>query len=491
MDHIYSFISLIKTIIFTKLIIPIKRILNLYSSSAQAQSPIKYVIFLMLENRSFSSVFGYRNDYPLPFKVDGIPFANDSDETKRQYNYDINSNRIYQNPIKAFTGDDQSTHDLKSTLFSINHSYDNNKNMGGFVLANQRKISDNNDRDETIPISPKEIMGYFPKNSFPLYEYIADHFTICDKWFSSAPTMTLPNRSFAISGSSGGHIDNKVKGINPHLLYNQDTIFDRLNEKNVDWKIYYNDFALSLFFKNQQKIENLQNYTPFVKFKQDVQNNCLPAFSFIEPEYGYEGSEKRIDNILNGQKLILDILLSLQSNKSVWNNSLFVICYDEAGGFYDTIYPPSAISPNDDPIIIDGTSYNFDQYGLRVPAMIISPRVPKGVDSTLYDHTSLLKFIIHNWNLKFLTKRDQNANTFNHLIMDVRSDYPLINNSILDNYILSIDTTYRNKPSDLSLIESLVEFYTIDELAKTSQVIYNVNKDVSHLLNKLILIKKK
>ena len=340
----------------------------------RTETPIKHVVLLMLENRSFDQIFGYRNDYEAPYKVNGISNADNEDETTRFFNLDKDGTRVYQNPMVAFTGHDDATHDLEATLFSINGCHDGvpKEKLSGFILANQLKMKSSSNAEHTDPIPPAEIMGYFLKDSFPVYEYIADNFVVCDNWFSSVPSATLPNRAFGLCASSDGHINNKCKTDHKQITYRCPTIFDRLNEKHFPWKVYYHDMALSLTLEHQIKARNLQNYCKFEKFKDDVSRGALPAFAFFEPEYGVESSLKKIDSVANGQNLVFDILATLQSNPQVYNNTLFVVYYDEAGGFYDHVYPPPAPAPQRKEHVRK-SEYTFDQYGQRVPAMLVSP----------------------------------------------------------------------------------------------------------------------
>lgn len=371
-----------------------------------------HVILLILENRSFDQIFGYRQALE-ELKVDGIDFNH------LKHNVNRDGQKIYQQPIKAFTGYDDTSHDLNATLTMINGT---GKKMSGFVLANELNIKDPTNGETSEPIKDKDIMGYFERGSFPILDLLADNFVVCDKWFASAPTCTLPNRAFGLCGQSDGHIDNKGK-FNSKLVYTCDTIFDRLNEGNKDWKVYYNDVGSSLVFEHQLRFKNLQNYFSFDQFETDVRNNSLPNFCFIEPEYGIESSNKKIKDIMNGQNLIVSILNSLQSNKEIWNKSLFVIYYDECGGFYDHVYPPKAISPN--LYYNTDSTYDFNQYGIRVPALLVSPLLDPGVDNTLYDHTSVLKFMETIWNLRELTYRDKTANHFLHLFRKEPRDIKL------------------------------------------------------------------
>ena len=463
----------------------IESLYNYIKPKAETKTPIKHVVFLMLENRSFDQIFGYRNDFPRPFKVNGIKNAHSLDETKRSFNLDKDGNKVYLNPISAFTGYDNSTHDLQATLCCINGlDGKENEQMSGFIKVNQLMIKDETNSSNTIPALPSEIMSYFPCNSFPVFEYIANNFIICDNWFSSAPTCTQPNRAFALCASSDGHIDNKTKGINPKLFYNCDTIFDRLNDKSLPWKVYYNDLPASLLLEHQIRFNNLKNYEHFRNFKSDVENGTLPVFSFIEPEYGFESSAKKIDNVNNGQKLVKDIIVSLQSNSEIWNSTLLIIAYDENGGYFDHVYPPKSIPPQKS---TEEDLYTFDQYGCRVPAMLISPRISRGVDSTFYDHTSVLSFIEYNWGVDSLTYRDKNANDFAHLInRDSRNNIPLL--SSIDFEFENIhETTLRNRGSiDDEFLKTFSECNLIHLISDDENILYNSNKDLHAVVSNIV-----
>ena len=447
----------------------------------ETKSEIKHVILLMLENRSFDQVFGYRSDYPEPYKVNGI------DKNNPKYNLDIDGNKIYQKPIKCFTGHDDSSHDLEATLYSI---YEDGKipTMGGFVKANQLKLKSQDNSEHTDPIDPNEIMGYFERDSFPVYEYIADNFIVCDNWFASLPSCTLPNRAFGLCASSDGHINNRCKNNsnelckngNKKLIYKCDTIFDRLNEKNIPWKVYYNDVALSLLLEHQIKMENLRNYSRFENLKSDIIHNKLPAFSFIEPEYGIESSYKMVDGVANGQNIVFDVIKSLESNKEVYNNTLFVIYYDESGGFFDHVVPPSTVSPNN-----QNSEWTFDLLGNRVPAMLINPRLSYGVDHTLYDHTSLLSFITWNWNLMSLTYRDAIANNFASLLNNPPRNIPNIPNNLREKDP-SASVTIRNRPMDVVFFKTLIESHLFELISESAELIYSANESLHNTLHNII-----
>ncbi len=103
---------------------------------------------------------------------------------------------------------------------------------------------------------------------------------------------------------------------------------------------------------------------------------------------------------MKGEKLVADVYNALRSNPDLWNSCLFAVFFDEHGGFYDHVLPPGAVAPDD-----HQQEYTFDQLGVRVPALLISPWVSRMVDHTQFDHTSVLKYLIDKWGLGSLGRR--------------------------------------------------------------------------------------
>jgi phospholipase C len=131
-------------------------------------------------------------------------------------------------------------------------------------------------------------------------------------------------------------------------------------------------------------------------------SNAFPQYSFIEP--AYKGDEQNDQHppadIMKGELLLGQVYNALRANEGLWNSTLFVFLYDEHGGFYDHVEPPSAIPPDN-----KTTEYAFDQYGVRVPAILISPWIDKQVISTEFDHTSLFAYLTMKWGLGELGQR--------------------------------------------------------------------------------------
>jgi phospholipase C len=194
------------------------------------------------------------------------------------------------------------------------------------------------------------------------------------------------------------------------------SIFESLMDAGHTWKVYFDDYAQTFALRNLHSY--VDRFVRFEEFARDVASGALPAYSFIEPRGfsapGWPANDQHPPHsVLEGERLIASIYDTLRGEDAVWRESLFVLLYDEHGGFYDHVKPPAAIVP-------DATSghaqFAFDRLGLRVPAILVSPWVGEGIaDHTTYDHTSLPATLKTMFGLpSFLTARDAAAATFEH-----------------------------------------------------------------------------
>jgi phospholipase C len=270
---------------------------------------------------------------------------------------------------------------------------------------------------------------------------------VCDRWFSSIPGPTWPNRFFIHAASSGGLDDSpsNVQTATSTLLngyrFENGTIYDSLEDKCFDWNVFMGDelpqvFAISGM--TDRRIEG--HFDDFDDFSDALSD---PDFSvpyvFIEPNYGNVlpttpgdftcgNSQHPLDDVTRGERLIKTVYETIR-NSPHWNDSLLIVTYDEQGGFYDHVPPPATISPGDTISDPDNNHHNFDftQLGIRVPAIVVSPLIPRNlVDHTVYDHTSLLATMEKLFDLPSLTNRDAQANTFELLLslQSPRTDAP-------------------------------------------------------------------
>ena len=163
---------------------------------------------------------------------------------------------------------------------------------------------------------------------------------------------------------------------------------------------------------------SLGDIRPYHLFGGDLAQPAYPySYIFIEPSYNVLGdyrcstSQHPLDDVTRGEALIKSVYESLR-NSAFWEDSLLILTWDEPGGFYDHAIPPAATPPGDTGLDDDSNQYGFafDLYGPRVPAVIISPRIPKNlVDHRVYDHTSVLATVERLFGLDPLTGRDAAA----------------------------------------------------------------------------------
>lgn len=366
--------------------------------AAANADPIRHVVVLMFENHSFDQMLGcFKSQYPELEGVDPAnPFSN-QDSTGHVYpQRKSNDTVVTPDPM----------HELDNILNSLKGG------NAGFVSEYATEYP------TTTTLERQRIMDYFGNGDLPALHALAAQFTICDHWYSSVPGPTWTNRFFVHSGTSVGRV--KMPGglsQNPSLYtgYDQDTIYDRLNDKQISWKIYHGDVPQSLVLSHQQTLANADRYEWLDQFFEDAQGpeQSFPAYVFIEPNYFHipfeqpQNDDHPPHSTLPAQSLLSQVYNALRKNAGIWNSTLLVVLYDENGGFYDHVSPPAAIPPD---AHVD--EWTFDRLGVRVPALLVSPWVGAGVVSTPFDHTSLLKYLTEKWGLGFLTQRVAQAQSF-------------------------------------------------------------------------------
>lgn len=376
------------------------------------EDPIKHVIVLMLENNSFDHILGSLSQSKNG--LDGIP-------PKAPFSNSFSGATYPQSPNDERVVSPDPQHDLQDVLVQIREDAQG-KEMSGFVenycesypkvVGNAQEIG--------------QVMNYYSPNSLPALHQLVLQFAVCDHWFSSIPGPTWPNRLFAMTGTSLGRVTmpSGIMDLNLHW-YDQSTVFDRLNEQNISWKVYFGDIAVSMILVHQWEPQNAIWHRPMLEFFIDAANkdpDKFPQFAWIEPSY----LPPRADDyhpphdVFDGEDLIRRVYNALRANEPLWNSSLLIILFDEHGGFFDHEPPPKAIPPDH-----HQEEWTFDRLGVRVPAILVSPWVQNTVISETYDHTSLLRYLTDKWNLGPLGQRTVNANSFADSISSVcRNDAP-------------------------------------------------------------------
>jgi phospholipase C len=193
------------------------------------------------------------------------------------------------------------------------------------------------------------------------------------------------------------------------------TIGDRLSDAGVSWAWYsggWDDAVAgtpnSLFQYHHQAFNYFANYAPGTpgrthlkdetEFINAARAGTLPAVSFVKP-LGPDNEHPGYADLVSGQRHVMDLIDAVRSGPN-WHNTAIIVTYDENGGYWDHVAPPTDTA-------------HSDRWGpgSRVPTLVVSPLAKRQfVDHTLYDTTSILATIEHRWNLEALGRRDAAAN---------------------------------------------------------------------------------
>ncbi len=287
--------------------------------------------------------------------------------------------------------------------------------------------------------APGEVMKCFAPDQLPVLSALAQEFAICDNWHASLPGPTWPNRMFVNAASSGGldHSPTTQEMIEWETIggfpFRAGNIFEALKRKGVSYRLYGgDDFPMVAALKGIRLLD-IHHYSDFAG---DLGKVAFPySYVFIEPsydvlnEYRSSTSQHPLTDIALGEGLIKETYEAIRKSV-VWNTSVLIITWDEHGGFYDHVTPPAAVTPGDSSPNDKYNQYGFtfEQYGPRVPAVVVSPLIPKNtIDHRLYDHASVPAMIETVFGLSPLTARDRQANNPQQLLSlsEARVDTPL------------------------------------------------------------------
>jgi len=342
---------------------------------------IKHIVQLMLENRSFDQMLGFLyesngNRSPTNQSFEGLTGNEfNPDEAGREvkvYKIDHTAKHPYLMP-GADPG--EGFHNTNYQLFSTDDPVPGTipTNMG-FVISFKAAIASDESQhfQDTLPgTDPSEIMGMYTPEALPIMSGLAKGFAVCDHWFASVPTQTIPNRAFAAAATSQGHLDNHVK------VFTCPSIFGRLSQKKIDWAIYgYNRDPLTRLDYTDIQGADESHFGHFRDFQKRASAGTLPAYTFLEPSFGAGGNSQHPNyDVALGEQLIHDVYYALRNGPG-WNETLLIITYDEHGGNYDHVAPPWGAVPPDNSVGEWG--FDFTRFGVRVPALLVSPRIAAG-----------------------------------------------------------------------------------------------------------------
>ena len=250
-------------------------------------------------------------------------------------------------------------------------------------------------------------MGYLPREELPYYWALADKFTLLHSYHSSVLPQTNPNRLYYMSGTiDPGGTKGGPELSNDGRRFRWTTYPERLEAAGVSWRVYhdvddFDDNVLKFFAKYEDAPrgsplhDNAMVNRPLSAFLDDARAGNLPQVSWIVGDT--PTSEHPPNPPALGEDLTAQCLAAVMSNERAWAKTLFVFHYDEHGGFFDHVPPPTP-EPGTADEFVDGEPIGL---GIRVPAVIASPFSRGGrVVSDTFDHTSTLRFLERRFGLE-------------------------------------------------------------------------------------------
>ena len=347
---------------------------NIHSAEAQSlpapsASQIDHIVVVMMENRSFDHFLGW-----LPGangRQAGLTYLDSQGGAHQTARLTTYVGCSHPDPDHSYAGG--------------RSEYDNGKMDGWLRTTTNDSFS----------------IGYYIEEDLPFFSALARNFTTLDNYFASILSSTFPNRVFQHAAQT----DRLSNTIDFSTL---PTIWDNLAAAGVSHKYYFSNVPfLALWGDKYLGISAL-----FADFLLDAALGNLPAVSFLDPRFtilddGEGNDDHPHADVRAGEAFLGEVYRAITSGPG-WKNTVLIVNRDEWGGFYDTVTPPRIIAPNDvDTDLVDGKAL----LGCRVPVVVVSPftrgktATPR-IDSTLYDHTSVLKLIEWRYNLPPLTSRD-------------------------------------------------------------------------------------
>ncbi len=347
-------------------------------SPAELLAHVETVVVLCMENRSFDHYLGALRLVEGRMDIDGL--------TGGETNLSASGEEVGVHLLEDFTPADP-PHEWDAV-----HAQWNDGACDGFVREHEGA-------------SERDVMGYHVRSQLPVTYALADAGAICQRWFCGCLGPTWPNRYYLHGATSLGR-----QGNFPVLGFT--SIFDRLDDAGVGHLNYYSDVAWAT--GGYGKLTGLAGIE---RFFEDAGAGNLPPFSIIDPSFfgGGANDDHPDHDVRLGQALIGSVVTALGASPQ-WDRCLFVLTYDEHGGFYDHVPPPETL--DDEP--------DFRRLGFRVPSLVIGPTVRRGcaIDAVL-EHSSVAATATTRWGLEPLNARAAAAGDLSVCIDPRHIDDPL------------------------------------------------------------------
>ena len=401
---------------------------------------IEHVVVVMFENRSLDTMLGWL--YPngsLPGKV--LPAGSSSQFDGVQMSMSNPSKSGVPVPVtSSATSSTVPDPDPQETFDNVTEQLlgptpapgaSPSIPMQGFVINYQT----------TSASDDSQVMQCHSVDQLPVLATLARSYAVSDAWFASVPSQTWPNRAFVHAGTSNGHVNN---GEPPDpMKWDVPTIFNVLVSVGASWSVY-SDTILTpsltrTMFPKLWDVTLSAHFKGFPAFVDACANDALPQYSFIEPSFLVDPNDQHPPHDVRAGDTFLHEIWTAVSTSPGWSKTLLIITFDEHGGCFDHVLPPSGATPPDEASSPGDEVFGFDRFGVRVPLVVVSPYIAAGTvfrTPTLvpYDHTSILA-TLRDWldipaSKMLPSKRIANAPTLEQVLTltEPRDDLPSIDN---------------------------------------------------------------
>ena len=422
-------------------------------------SPFKHLVVLMMENRSFDHMLGYLKSAAYPIEgLDGDE-TNPAEDEGPPIRVSPNArsiNDLNPDPAHEFP-------DINVQIFGNPAGRDEGQDkMQGFV-QNYATHSGN-------AAHGANIMKCFHAGSLPVLSTLAQQYAVCDHWFSSVPGSTIPNRLFAHAATSGDSLTQDAI-LAPATAK---TIFQVIDDPQNDATFRIYTGGASILMANIYLARHQNKFFDYSRFKDDCKGNLLPEYTFIEPVYDDDLNRGKLANsqhpdfaVNTGEALIAEVYTAIR-NSPMWKDTLLLIVYDEHGGLFDHVTPPTLTRDPKYPDIppTKDFGFRFDRLGVRVPAVFVSPRIKAGtILRQQFDHCSIVATVRKLFCLDKtpFTWREAQAATFDE-IANLADDQIRNDNVVLPSPVESDGST----PLSRDLMLSSTDRQTAHEAIKTA-----------------------
>ncbi|EKV16323.1 Phospholipase C PLC-B [Penicillium digitatum] len=382
------------------------------SSIKNLKSRIKNVVVLCMENRSIDNILGGQTIKGLENPINNGPYCNPYNVTDPSQGFHCTAPRDYNSvtsdPSHAVTGNTMEFYGEwtpDNTLIAEGKLVPNNN---GFIHEQIHNYGSSVNQS----VLATEVMNYYTEDQVPVLTALVNHFVTFNHWHSDLAGPTDPNRVALRS------------------------IFQQLGETNHTWLNYWDPAGgtgpESHWFEWTKTSGNTEKVVPITNFYADAAKGTLPEFSYLNPSCCGVGTNSMHDSglISDGEAFIKRVYEALRASPQ-WGESLFILTFDETGGFHDHVPPPLATRP-DNLTYTEKTAngeeytYEFNRLGGRIPTLLISPWVSKGFieqkgtdaegRTVSYSASSILRTLGYLWDFEPFNPRVGDSASFEHLI---------------------------------------------------------------------------